>query len=186
MAYPEGDYLAPADFRKRFRSAWDAAQSRFFKIERRQAYNQAGDESFDVYVRGDHEKAKRLLRESVLMQSEMYERARRRGVELVRLRLIEDPLTDYLRYYEIPSYFVSQELGEQICFAEVDPKRDRLPDCIIFDSSVMFVNAYDGLNRPVGAIEVSEGEEIERHLSLAEEMLSSGEGLSDFVQTRSI
>jgi hypothetical protein len=183
MAYRDETYLSPPDFSKRFRSEWDAARERFLKVERRQDYNQAGDESFEAFRSGDHAAAARLLREILLGQREMYARARARGVELVRLRLVEEPLSDYLRYYEIPSYSVSEELGERIVFAHPDPTEDELPDCIVFDSTVMFVNAYDGLGRLVGAIEVRSKDEIARHVALAERLLSSAEPRADYVRS---
>jgi len=101
MAYPQGEYLAPSDFSRRFRAAWDSASQRFFKMERRQSYNQTGDESYDAFVNGDLERARKLLREGVLTQCAMYSEALAKGLELVRLRLYEEPLSDYLRLYEI-------------------------------------------------------------------------------------
>jgi hypothetical protein len=186
MAYSEGAYLAPPDFTKRFRAAWDAAQSRFLKVERRQSYNQAGDDSYEAFRRGDFETAAKLLEQGLLGQSVMYAAAQERGVELVRLRLVEQPLSDYLRHYEIPSYTVSEKLGERIVLSTVDRRSDDLPDCIVFDEEVMFVNAYDGLNRLVGAIEVRDGEQIAKHIALAERFLAAGTSLQAFVHANAI
>jgi len=156
------------------------------KVERRQSYNQAGDESFEAFRRGDLRTASRLLREELETQREMYSSAAARGVDLVRLRLVEEPLSDYLRYYEIPSYFVSQELGERIFFASPDPMQDELPDCIVFDASVMFVNTYDGLDRLAGAIEVTSAQEIARHTELAEHLLADAQSLSEFAKAHNL
>jgi hypothetical protein len=185
MAYSNGAHLSPADFGPRFREAWDRAQTRFLKVERRQSYNQAGDESYEAFLRGDHESASRLLREILLKQTEMYAQARDRGVELIRVRIVEEPLSAYLRLYEIPSYFVSAELGERIVFAP-PPAADDLPDLIIFDSSVMFVNTYDGLSRLAGAIEITDSAEIERHATRAEALLSESQPLVDFARDRGL
>jgi hypothetical protein len=179
-------YLAPADFRAHFKRAWDDARSRYFKIERRQSYNQAGDESFEAFVDGDYERARRLVHSSVLTQGEMYAEARAKGIDLVRLRLVQLPLSDYLRYYEIPSYFASVELGERIGFADVSGDNDLLPDCIIFDARVMFINAYDGLDRLVGAIEITDHSEIGRYLALAEPLLAESQPLADFVRVHDL
>ena len=186
MAYPDASYLAPSAFSPRFRASWDAAVSRFLKIERRQSYNQEGDESYEAFRRGDHEKAQHLLRGIIEKQREMYSAACNRGVDLVRLRLVQEPLSDYLRLYEIPSYFVSQELGERIFIRSVDVSDDTLPDCIIFDANVMFVNAYDGLARLVGAIEVSSADEIDSHSRLAERLIAEAQPLGQFVQARGL
>ncbi len=186
MAYRNGSYLAPADFSVRFREEWDAAQVRFLKVERRQWYSQSGDESFDAFVDGQYERAERLLREIVLGQEEMYASAQARGVDLVRLRLVEEPLSDYLRFYEIPSYSVSEDLGERILLASVDSSQDELPDCIIFDSAVMFVNAYDGVGRLIGAVEVRAKDQIEHHANLAEGLLAGGQPLAEFVRAHAL
>jgi len=176
-----GNFLAPSDFTERFTASWDKAQKRFLKIERKQAYNQAGDESYDAFVRGSHEEARRLLRAELLHQRDMYAAARARGLALVRLRQFEEPLSEYLRDYEMPSYFVSEELGEEIWFARPNHAADELPDCIIFDSDVMFVNTYDGLDRLAGAVEIRDKEQIALAAAEAEQLLSHAERLSDFV-----
>jgi hypothetical protein len=186
MGTPNAAYLAPSDFKEHFKQAWNDAQSRFFKIERRQSYNQAGDESFEAYISGDYETARHLVRKGVLAQDEMYAQARARGIDLVRLRLIQQPLSDYLRYYEIPSYFASEELGERIGFVEVAKDNDALPDCIIFDAHLMFINAYDGLDRLVGAIEIMDHNEIDRYLGLAESLLVESQPLGDFVRAHNL
>jgi hypothetical protein len=180
MTQPNGAHLAPTDFTAHFRAAWSAARERFFKIERRQSYNQAGDDSYTAFLRGDHDTALRLLRNELLTQREMYDEARAHGIELVRLRQVEEPLSDYLRYYEIPSYFISEELGEKVYFAHPDPSADELPDCIIFDSAVMFVNTYDGLGRLGGAIEVIDETQILSAVSLGENLLSAAEPLARY------
>lgn len=186
MTQPEGAHLAPPDFTSQFLEAWSAARERFFKIERKQSYNQAGDESYKAFLRGDHEAALRLLRDELLTQREMYDEALANGVELIRLRQVEEPLSDYLRHFEIPSYFISEELGEKIYFAHPDPNVDELPDCIIFDSTVMFVNTYDGLDRLGGAIVVTDQEQIRKAIALGETLMSTAQPLAEYVAVHNL
>ena len=185
MAYADDTYLAPADFRSQFRASWDAAEVRYLKVERRQAYNQTGDPSYEAFVRGDYGKAAELLREALMQQESMYRAAQDKGLKLVRLRLTELPLSDYLRYYEFPSYLISQdELGEEIFVGTVQPEGrldDLLPDCIIFDSTVMYVNTYDGCGRPVGVIRVVDPQTIRDHAEHAESMLEDAVPLKEFL-----
>lgn len=183
---PNGAHIAPPDFTAHFLDAWSAAQERFLKIERRQTYSQVDDESYQAFLRGDYADALSLLRRELMQQRAMYDEARANGVALVRLRQFEEPLSDYLRHYEIPSYSISEELGETVYFARPDPSADELPDCIVFDSTVMFVNTYDGLGRLGGAIEVLDQEQIQRTVSLAEKLLTTAEPLGSFVATRGL
>jgi hypothetical protein len=183
---PDGAHISPSDFTAHFLDAWSGARERFLKIERRQDYSQVDDESYQAFLRGDYADAISLLRQELLQQRAMYGEARASGVALVRLRQFEEPLSDYLLHYEIPSYFVSEELGEEVYFAHPDPNADELPDCIVFDSTVMFVNTYDGLGRLGGAIEVSDQEQIQSAVLLAERLLSTAEPLSSFVETHGL
>jgi hypothetical protein len=182
----DGAFIAPSDFSERFTSAWKDAQTRFLKVERKQSYNQGGDSSYEAFVRGDYETAQKLLKDELLQQREMYSDAQTRGLELVRIRQFEEPLSDYLRYYEIPSYFVSEELGETIWFARPDPAKDELPDCIIFDSEVLFVNTYDSLDRLAGAVEIRDKEQINVASIEAAKLLASAERLSSFVSSHGL
>lgn len=186
MMQPDGAHLAPPDFSTQFLDAWSAARERFFKIERKQSYNQADDDSYKAFLRGDHETAMRLLRGELLKQREMYDEAIANGVELVRLRQVEEPLSDYLRHFEIPSYSTSEELGEKIYFVPPNPNEDELPDCIVFDSTVMFVNTYDGLDRLGGAIVVTDPEQIRHATTLGEKLLSRAEPLASYIAAHSV
>lgn len=185
MAYADDKYLAPADFRSQFRTSWDAAEDRYLKVERRQAYNQVGDPSYEAFVRGEHRRAADLLRGILMQQEKMYSAARDKGVQLVRLRLVELPLSGYLQHYEFPSYLISQdELGEEISVATVESEGrldDLLPDCIIFDNTVMYVNTYDGCGRPSGAIKVDDSQTINEHVERAEAFLKEALPLKQFM-----
>jgi len=48
----------------------------------------------------------------------------------------------------------------------------------------MFVNAYDGLNRLVGAIEVRDDEQIASHVAAGEALLPAAQPRADFVAAR--
>jgi hypothetical protein len=185
VAYDSDTFLAAEDFRGQFRASWDAAEVRYLKVERRQSYNQVGDASYERFARGDYGRASESLREALMGQEEMYRSARARGIRLVRLRLVELPLTDYLLRYEFPSYLVSQdELGEEILVATVGPEGrldDLLPDCIIFDHTVMYVNTYDGCGRPAGAIRVDDAPTIDEHVGRAEALLEESLPLRRFM-----
>lgn len=139
--------------------SWDGARRRFWKVERRQVYDQRGDESYDAWARGDAEGARRLLAETLWAQAAMYREATERGLDLLRLRLVDEPLSENLRTYEIPNYSVSEQLGEPIVIALLPPD-DTLPDCIAFGEDVLFVNVYDGRGRPAGAIEIRDPEAV--------------------------
>jgi uncharacterized protein DUF6879 len=53
----------------------------------------------------------------------------------------------------------------------------------MFDKTTMFVNMYDGLGRPFGAIQISDSAVISPHVAAAETALSSASRLTEFLAT---
>lgn len=128
-----------------------------------------------------------MLQEALQTQEPMYSAALQRGVQLLRLRLVELPLSDYLRYYEFPSYRISENLGERIYIKEIESTDSNLPpDCIFFDDGVMYVNAYDGCGGLVGAVEVTDKGEIASCRDRADRLLAEAKTLDTYMLANSL
>lgn len=121
-------------------------RSRFLKLECWQEYCEPdGNGSQGAYQCGDIRTAVELLKREAEADRPLYDDVRRRGIEYARVRLVQEPLSAYLRY-ELLSYHIRAAMGENI---EIVPFPDgvRLPDdryfdFLLFDQHTALVHDY--------------------------------------------
>jgi hypothetical protein len=177
-----GELLDEDAFDKQFDDAWSAARTRFFKCETLQAYMEPDDPSFQAFERGDFPEARHLVAERIRAQRMMYDEALGRGLTLARVRVAALPLTPYLSEYEIPSYEVSQGLGETIRIATKDQLGEmQVGDFLLFDNDVVFVHCHNSQGVPDGAWRVSGFDATKPYVALAEHLLSNSQPLDHFL-----
>ncbi|MFL6054036.1 MAG: DUF6879 family protein, partial [Actinoallomurus sp.] len=129
-----------------FARTWSRIESRFLKLECWQAYRELeASESQAAYERGDMEAACKLLQQEADGDRPLYEDVNRRGIEYARVRLVQEPLTDYLAY-ELVSYRIRADMGENIEVVVCDPAL-RLPDehhfdFLLFDRHTALIHDY--------------------------------------------
>lgn len=145
-ALANGTRLDLGEFGVAFASAWSQLQARFLKLECWQRYREAEDNrSQAAYDRGDIDTAQRLLRAEAEVDQPLYRDVSLRGIEYARVRLLQEPLTPYLRY-ELLSYRIRVDLGENIEVVRCD-NGVRLPDerhfdFLLFDRSIALIHDY--------------------------------------------
>lgn len=148
-----GTPLTLDEFSSEFHRAWSRLRSRFLKLECWQAYQELeSNRSQQAYRQGHLERARTLLREEAEGDRPLYEDIRARRLDYARVRVVQEPLTDYLRY-EMLSYQLRAEMGEAIVVVTVDRDVD-LPsqeffDFLLFDRHTALVHDYG--TGPVGA-----------------------------------
>lgn len=150
-AVEKGTRLGLDGFGAEFERAWSGLESRFLKVESWQAYREAeSNESQRAYEEGDHARARALLREEAEADRPLYEDVRRRGIDFARIRIVQEPLTDYLRY-ELMSYQIRLEMGEKIEAARVSADvslpdghsfDERYFDFLLFDRRAALIHDY--------------------------------------------
>ena len=133
-------------FAAEFSTAWSRLQSQFLKLECWQRYQEAvSNESQAAYERGDIEAARELLEREAEADRPLYEDIGRPGIEYARVRLIQEPLTAYLRY-ELMAYRIRERLGERIevvrCDSAVRLPNDESFDCLLFDEHTALIHDY--------------------------------------------
>lgn len=139
------------EFGKAFADAWSRIESRFLKLECWQAYQELeAGESQAAYQRDDMETARELLRREAEQDRPLYEDVSRRKIEYARVRLVQEPLSAYLAY-ELLSYRIRAEMGENIEVVRWDPK-PHLPDRQHFD--FLLFDRHTGLIHDYGAGDV--------------------------------
>lgn len=143
----DAERIGLEEFFREFQSEWDKLKFRFFKLERQQAYQEPDDPSYQAFARGDLSEAIRLVRERIREQKPLYEVARQKGIDIIRVRVVERPLSDYLQY-EFEAYKVSQEYGEQVRLVMAsalanDAALARASDFLLFDHAPALIHDYD-------------------------------------------
>ncbi|GAB3981384.1 hypothetical protein GCM10029978_082090 [Actinoallomurus acanthiterrae] len=133
-------------FGSAFTHAWSQIESRFLKLECWQMYQELeANESQAAYEQGDIKAARKLLQQEADADRPLYEEVNRRGIEYARVRLLQEPLTDYLAY-ELLSYRIRADMGENIEVVVCDPTL-RLPnedhfDFLLFDRHTALIHDY--------------------------------------------
>jgi hypothetical protein len=134
------------EFRAEFSGAWSRVGSRFLKLECWQQYREhEASQSQDEYNRGDIARARELLGEEAEADRPLYEDVRRRGIDYARIRLVQQPLTPYLRY-ELMAYEIRARMGENIEVVRWGPDL-KLPDedhfdFLLFDGHTALIHDY--------------------------------------------
>lgn len=84
-----------------------------WKLERRQHFREPGDASWEAFVRGDWQEALRLIEAQRAGLLDLSRLAARHRCRLLRVRVVEVPLTPYLQW-ELHLLRVRAECGELI------------------------------------------------------------------------
>ncbi|HSH60011.1 MAG TPA: hypothetical protein VK988_10290 [Acidimicrobiales bacterium] len=164
-------HLTPSEFQDRFREALDATRHIFRKVEALQYYDESGDPSWEAFRRGDHATAMAELDCIVDEQTELLKPALTRGVSLTRLRIVEYPVTDYVRW-EFASYELSRKIGEQIFAIEKTALEGQLPDFVSFDDDILVLLEYSAEGKFCQGIEYRACREVEDLIAAYDETVA--------------
>jgi len=181
--------LSPEEFFAAFQGLWETLTRRFFKFEGRQTYAEPGDDSFEAFRSGDVEEARRLVAERVSAQRPLYRSATSRGVQIVRVRRYELPLSRYLCEYELCGYVTGTEYGEEVLMAEASEMDGfarlvgaaNLPDFLLFDDRAVLVQDYDEEGRLQGAERLEDWRNIRIYVQIASMLLDQALPLAQWV-----
>jgi len=176
--------LTKTEFLKEAHSAWNKLSGRFFKLEELQSFAEPGDPSFEAYRRGDRIAAARLIKSRVAKQGIMYGSALSRGVKLLRVRIVDLPITPYLSY-EWPAYHVNATIGETILVPEPalisDLRHDRrMKDFLLFDDFLVLLLHYDSAGVFVGATPITDSERVQEYKEFSESLLPKSMPFTEF------
>lgn len=159
--------LSLEEFQTQFAKAWTRVRSRFLKLECWQSYREgAASRSQQAYELGHTWTARRLLREEAEADRPLYEDIGARSLEYARIRLVQEPLTPYLEY-ELMSYEIRAEMGENIEIVRLDPDltlpNDDYFDFLLFDQHTALIHDY-------GDIGLQSGGWITHHARVLDEL----------------
>lgn len=176
--------LFPDDFRREFRDASRGVTGRVYKLERRQTFQEPGNPSWEAFAAGDMKRALELIEEDRAAQRDFKKIFDDRGAHFYRLRVIEDPLSSYLRW-ELAHFRLNAEEGEKIyivnqaMIADLD-LRYRLDDYTIFARSLAFFLNYSDDGLFLHADLVSDPTAMSELVALSEEVLARSTPFEDY------
>lgn len=181
----DAPYLSAQAFHNEFELLLRQCKEGFSKWEQRQEYQEPGNVSFERLVDGDVAGAIEALPE-VMRQSigESSIDICRRNLSDVRLRVVERPFSDYLKW-EFLTYRISAGYGERILILEsqaITEEEEKLPlgDFLLFDSQCVLVHDYDRSGLLRGGWHVNRSSDVHAYKERFEKALSASVPLAEF------
>ncbi|GHD98526.1 DUF6879 family protein [Streptomyces alanosinicus] len=180
-----GERLGLEVYRGDFRSR-DFAVDGFdsWKMERRQDFREPGDASWDAFAQGDWEEALRLIEAQRAELLELSRLAARHRCRLLRVRVVEQPLTPYLQW-ELHLLRVRAECGELI--RVIGPqhiaayeREGLVPELVTLNDDTVYEILYDAEGVLEGAVRYLGVKTRDRVAARIEELYVLGEGIGTF------
>ncbi|MGM9333537.1 DUF6879 family protein [Streptomyces murinus] len=169
------------DFRRRD-FAVDGYDS--WKLERRQHFREPGDASWEAFVRGDWREALRLIEAQRSGLSDLSRLAARHRCRLLRVRVVETPLTPYLQW-ELHLLRVRAECGELIRVLGPEPlaayeATAPVPELITLNDDTVYEIRYDAEGVLEGAVRHLDTGARDRVAAWIEKLYGLGEDVGTF------
>ncbi|WP_327255673.1 DUF6879 family protein [Streptomyces sp. NBC_01244] len=176
-----------ADFEQHF---WRIGKPGFWKLERLQQFQEPTDDSWVAFSKGDWPGALALLESRREALTQHYARLRSHGFETWRIRVVEEPLTDYMRW-ELRLLLMRDELGGHtrvIDAARVRPYEQAavLPELITLGDDVVYHLLYDENGLQEGGVRYIGRDLVLRCRQFVQGLYDEGESISDYLAREGI
>ncbi|MGP4014314.1 DUF6879 family protein [Saccharopolyspora sp. 5N708] len=169
------------DFEPRF---WNIRDHDFWKLERRQSFQEEGSPSWDAFTRGEWDEALRLIAERRESLEDYYDRAARNGFSIYRVRVVVEPISPYLQW-ELNSLRQRSEIGERIRVVGKNAVSEfegdgELPEIVTVGSEVVYQVMYDRSGAIEGAIRSTDPRDVNSWREFIQDLYASGEEMASF------
>ncbi|MGH3391869.1 MAG: DUF6879 family protein [Actinomadura sp.] len=184
-AGPSGERLGVdayyRDFEPRF---WNIKKHDFWKLERRQSFQEDGSPSWDAFSRGDWAEALRLMAGRRQSLSDYYNRVAQNGFSTYRVRVVAEPITPYLQW-ELNSLLQRAECGERVRIVgdgdiATFEREVELPEIVTVGSEAMYQVIYNDAGALEGAICSTNPGEVAAWREFIEHLYAEGEEIGNF------
>lgn len=180
-----GERLGLEAYREDFRSrdfAVDGCDS--WKLERRQHFREPGDASWEAFVQGDWQEALRLIEAQRVGLLDVSRLAERHRCRLLRVRVVEVPLTPYLQW-ELHLLRVRAECGELIRVIGPEDiaafeREGPVPELVTLNDDTVYEILYDAEGVLEGAVRYLDVGTRDRVAARVEELYVLGEDIGTF------
>jgi hypothetical protein len=136
-------------------------------------------------MNGDINQARNLLVKSLASNVDFYQQAAERDLLMRRVRLVEFPISHYLKF-EFMSYQISAQYGTRILVKDIteEPSHSKLKtsyDFVMFDGSIVLRHDYDPTGLLRGGWLIDLPEQVGRYRDIAQESRSGAVLLPTFL-----
>lgn len=184
-----GDRLLGADYRAAFdRDFWKIRRPPgFWKLERQQSFKEPGYGSWEAFEVGDWPRALQLLEDQRREFEDYYRRIEDHGFGCRRVRVVDLPLSKYLRW-ELHVLQARHQLGGLTKVVDVEQVREHetagqvLPEIYTLGTDVMYQAMYDEQGVLEGATRYTDRDLIVRCQRFIEKLYADGEELPVFFE----
>lgn len=148
------------------RDFWRCGQSGFWNLKRLQNFQEPDDDSWAAFSRGDWDTAMNLLARRRDSLRQYYRRIDEHGFKTWQVRVVEEPLTDYMRW-ELRLLRLRDELGGRTRLVQAADLRlwERggvLPEIVAVGDDVAYCALYDETGLQLGGIRYTDPEFVEQ------------------------
>ncbi|MGW5335438.1 DUF6879 family protein [Streptomyces bauhiniae] len=170
------------DFDERF---WRIGEPGFWKLERLQEFQEPSDDSWVAFSKGDWSQAMALLEGRREALTQHYAKLRARGIETWRIRVVEEPLTDYMRW-ELRLLLMRDELGGHTRVIDAERVRQYeddgiLPELITLGDDTVYSLIYDENGLQEGGVRYVGTGLVSRCREFVQELYSEGENIREYL-----
>ncbi|MDJ1131711.1 DUF6879 family protein [Streptomyces iconiensis] len=180
-----GEHLSSHAYRQDFRDLrWSVDGRDCWKLERRQTFQEPSNASWQAFSRGDLVTASRLIERSRDGLTELGRTSERHRSHFFRVRVVEKPLTPYLRW-ELNSLRVRAELlgGIRVVSPEhlaTTESEEPLPEIVTLAGHTLYQILYDAGGILEGAVRVTDSAAVTRWEEFIGELYERGEELESY------
>ncbi|WP_369033236.1 DUF6879 family protein [Streptomyces adonidis] len=170
-----------ADFEKHF---WNSATLGFWKLERQQTFKEPGYDSWEAFARGAWDESLRLLEAGRADMAEYHHKIDRHGFTARRIRVVEEPLSDYMQW-ELHALRIRDQCGGTVHVIRADQVTQfeddgPLPEIYTLGSHVMYQAVYDEQGILESVRKFVDPDLILRCQGFLESLYNAGEPLADW------
>ncbi|MFD7652845.1 DUF6879 family protein [Actinosynnema sp. NPDC059797] len=181
-----GTRLTPDEYLEDFgREFWHDNGGVNWKLERRQEFVEADNESWEASRRNDWTRSLHLLEERRAKVADYERRIADSGMEVRRVRVVEQPISSYL-LWELSSLHVRHQVGGKIRVVgpeQVAPFENGgavLPELFLLGRQIAYQVLYDEQGALAGAVKCVVPDEVEHWKALVADLYDHGEELGAF------
>jgi hypothetical protein len=172
------------DFDANFRQT---GKSGFWKLERLQVFREPSDDSWVAFNAGNWHESLDLLERRRSELTRHYDNIRAHGFETWRIRVVEHPLTDYMRW-ELSLLGLRDELGGHTRVIDINDIREFeadgviLPEVVTLGDRVVYRLLYDETGLQEGAVRYGQPALVARWREFIQRLYARGEEISDYLE----
>ncbi|GAA4241078.1 hypothetical protein GCM10022254_68490 [Actinomadura meridiana] len=179
-------FLGPEEYRSDAGARFAAIDDFFWKLERRQSFQEEDDDGYRAFMRGDWDGAQRMEARALGALRRRFESV---GFEYRRVRIVERPVSPYLQW-EMQALRVRAEAGEGIRVLDAEAVHGQeegglLPEVVIVGTGALYEVGYDQAGVHNGARRIVDQEVIGACRAEMAVLWDKGEDLASYV-TREI